>query len=216
VNNDSSQTDGIGDHWDDAYVRKGETGVSWFEETPTVSLDLIAGLSGLKDSLIDVGGGASRLAAHALSLGFGHVAVLDLSAEAIARAKTASGSDADRIEWIVSNVTAWQPQRRYDVWHDRAAFHFLTEEVDRTAYVARLDAALSEGGHAIMATFALGGPERCSGLPVRRYSHETLADTLGPGFRLLKGVLHEHRTPWVSTQAFKFSVLARALGAAPG
>jgi hypothetical protein len=133
VHNASSQTDGIGNHLDDAYVRKGETGVSWFEETSTVSLDLIAGLSRPKDSLIDVGGGALRLAAHALILGFGHVAILDLSAEASARVKTASGSDADRIEWIVSNVTAWQPKRRYNLWHDRAAFHFLIEEVDRSA-----------------------------------------------------------------------------------
>ena len=88
------------------------------------------------------------------------------------------GSDADRVEWIVSDVTTWKPGRRYDVWHDRAAFHFLTEEVDRAAYVARLDAALSDAGHAIIATFALDGPERCSGLPVRRYSPEALVETL--------------------------------------
>lgn len=206
---DSPQTDGS-DHWDEAYVRKGESGVSWFEEAPTVSLHLIAGLPVPKESLIDVGGGASHLAAHALRLGFDHIAVLDLSAVAIARSKAAMGSDADRIEWIVSDVTDWQPARRYDVWHDRAAFHFLTEETDRIAYVARLDAALSDGGHAIIATFALDGPERCSGLPVRRYSHDTLAETLGPRFKLLKGALHEHRTPWGSTQAFQFSVLARA------
>jgi SAM-dependent methyltransferase len=196
-------------HWDEAYVQKGEAGVSWFEETPTVSLDLIKALSGPKDSLIDVGGGASRLAAHALRLGFGHVAVLDLSAEAIARSQLALGSDADRIEWIVSNVTTWKPGRRYDVWHDRAAFHFLTEEADRLAYVARLDAALSDAGHAIIATFALDGPERCSGLPVQRYSPETLVETLGPRFRLVNGLRHEHQTPSGSMQAFQFSVLER-------
>ena len=197
-------------HWDQAYSQKGPAGVSWFEEVPTVSLDLIKALPGPKDSLIDVGGGASRLAAHALRLGFDHVAVLDLSAEAIARSRAAMGSDADRVEWIVSDVTTWKPGRRYDVWHDRAAFHFLTEEVDRAAYVARLDAALSDAGHAIIATFALDGPERCSGLPVRRYSPEALVETLGPRFRLVHGVRHEHRTPWGSTQAFQFSVLARA------
>ena len=100
--------------------------------------------------------------------------------------------------------------RGYDVWHDRAAFHFLTEEADRLAYVARLDAALSFAGHAIIATFALDGPEHCSGLPVQRYSPETLADTLGPGFRLVNGARHEHRTPRGTNQAFQFSVLARA------
>jgi SAM-dependent methyltransferase len=196
-------------HWDEAYVQKGETGVSWFEETPTVSLDLIKALPGPKDSLIDVGGGASRLAAHALRLGFGHVAVLDLSAAAIARSQMTMGSEADRVEWIVANLTTWKPGRRYDVWHDRAAFHFLTDMADRAAYVETLDAALSDTGHAIIATFALDGPERCSGLPVQRYSPETLAATLGPRFKLVNGVLHEHQTPFGSTQAFQFSVLAR-------
>lgn len=196
-------------HWDDAYVEKGEAGVSWFEETPTVSLDLIKALSGPKDSLIDVGGGASRLAAHALRLGFGHVAVLDLSAEAIARSQAAMGSETDRIEWIIADVTSWKPGRRYDVWHDRAAFHFLTDKADRAAYVQTLDAALAAAGHAIIATFALDGPERCSELPVQRYSPETLVETLGPRFRLVNGLRHEHQTPSGSMQAFQFSVLER-------
>lgn len=197
-------------HWDDAYVQKGEAGVSWFEETPTVSLHLIKALRGPKDSLIDVGGGTSRLAAHALRLGFGHVAVLDLSAEAIARSQTAMGNEADRVEWIVADVRTWKPGRRYDVWHDRAAFHFLTDKANRAAYVETLDAALADVGHAIIATFALDGPERCSGLPVQRYSPETLSETLGPRFELMNGVRHEHQTPWGSTQAFQFSVLERA------
>lgn len=196
-------------HWDDAYVKKGEAGVSWFEETPTVSLDLIKALSGPKDSLIDVGGGASRLAAHALRLGFGHVAVLDLSAEATARSQAAMGSEADRVEWIVDDVTTWKPGRQYDVWHDRAAFHFLTDKADRAAYVETLDAALSDTGHAIIATFALDGPQRCSGLPVQRYSPETLVETLGPRFRLVNRLRHEHQTPSGSMQAFQFSVLER-------
>lgn len=197
-------------HWDEAYVQKGEAGVSWFEEAPTVSLDLIKVVPGPKDSLIDVGGGASRLATHAFRLGFRHVAVLDLSAEAIARSQAAMGSEADRVEWIVADVTTWEPGRRYDVWHDRAAFHFLTDKADRAAYVETLDAALSDTGHAIIATFALDGPERCSGLPVQRYSPETLAETLGPRFTLVNSERHEHQTPWGSTQAFQFSVLARA------
>lgn len=197
-------------HWDDAYVQKGEAGVSWFEETPTVSLDLIKALPEPKDSLIDVGGGASRLAAHALRLGFGHVAVLDLSAEAIGRSQAAMGSEAGRVEWIVADVTTWKPGRRYDVWHDRAAFHFLTDKADRAAYVEKLDNALADAGHAIIATFALDGPVRCSGLPVQRYSPETLAETLGPRFTLVNSVRNEHQTPWGSTQAFQFSVLERA------
>lgn len=197
-------------HWDEAYIQKGEAGVSWFEETPAVSLDLITALPGPKESLIDVGGGASRLAAHALRLGFGHVAVLDLSVEAIARSQAAMGIDIDHIEWIVADVTTWKPERRYDVWHDRAAFHFLTDKAARAAYIETLDAALADAGHAIIATFALDGPERCSGLPVQRYSPETLAETLGPRFSLVNGVRHEHQTPWGAAQAFQFSVFARA------
>lgn len=197
-------------HWDEAYIQKGEAGVSWFEETPAVSLDLITALPGPKESLIDVGGGASRLAAHALRLGFGHVAVLDLSVEAIARSQAAMGIDIDHIEWIVADVTTWKPERRYDVWHDRAAFHFLTDKAARAAYIETLDVALADAGHAIIATFALDGPERCSGLPVQRYSPETLAETLGPRFSLVNGVRHEHQTPWGSAQAFQFSVFARA------
>ena len=138
------------------------------------------------------------------------MAVLDLSGESIARSQAGMGSEADRVEWIVANVTTWKPGRRYDVWHDRAAFHFLTVKADRAAYVAKLEAALSDTGHAIIATFALDGPERCSGLPVQRYSPETLAATLGPRFTLVNSVRHEHQTPWGSTQAFQFSVLARA------
>jgi SAM-dependent methyltransferase len=204
------QTGSAGEHWDAAYGSKGESGVSWYEGEPTVSLELIAGLPGRKDSLIDVGGGASRLAAHTLRVGFSHVAVLDLSAEAIARSKAAMGGDAERVDWIVADVTAWEPQRRYDVWHDRAAFHFLVSEAERAAYTQRLDAALAPEGHAIIATFALDGPERCSGLPVQRYSPDTLIEALGPKFRLNKGIHHEHRTPWGSTQSFQFSVIERA------
>ena len=113
------------------------------------------------------------------------------------------------VHWIVADVTAWEPAKAYDVWHDRAAFHFLTEEKDRAAYVVRLTRGVKAGGHAVIATFALDGPEKCSGLPVARYDSASLAQTLGPGFRLVHSQRHQHATPWGSQQMFQFSVLRR-------
>ena len=120
------------------------------------------------------------------------------------------GSASARVDWIVADVTTWQPQRRYDIWHDRAAFHFLTEPADRAAYIARLGQALVPAGQAIIGTFALDGPEKCSGLPVQRYDAASLAETLGSDFRLMETRHEIHRTPWQSTQAFQFSRFQRA------
>jgi len=197
-------------HWDAAYSGKGESGVSWHEDTPSVSLALLRGLGiGPDASLIDIGGGASRLIDALLAQGWRTPAVLDISGAAIAMARARLGERAARVTWIESDVISWQPERRYDVWHDRAAFHFLVDPADRTAYAARLRQALEPGGHVMIATFAPDGPERCSGLPVVRYDSETLAQTLGPPFVLLHGQRHVHTTPWGATQAFQFSVLRK-------
>jgi SAM-dependent methyltransferase len=159
--------------------------------------------------IIDIGGGASRLVDHLIDRGFQDVTVLDLSEAALEAAKARLGGRAARVHWIVADVTAWEPPKAYDVWHDRAAFHFLTEERDRAAYVARLERALKVGGHAIMATFALDGPERCSGLPVVRYDPASLGRTLGRAFQLVDTRRHAHATPWGSDQSFQFSVFRR-------
>src|SRR5260370_8814094 len=132
-------------------------------------------------AIIDIGGGASRLVDSLVSRGYEDVTVLDLSAAALAAARSRIGDKANRVAWITADVTAWQPSRTYDVWHDRAAFHFLTEPNDQAAYIARLRRALRVGGHAIIATFALYGPDRCSGLLARRYEPTALAATLGDG-----------------------------------
>jgi hypothetical protein len=124
-------------------------------------------------------------------------------------AKGRLGSRADRVHWIVADATIWEPQKAYDIWHDRAAFHFLTEEADRAAYCARLERAVKAGGYAIIATFALDGPERCSGLPVVRYDPASLGRTLGPAFQLADTRRHAHATPWGSDQSFQFSVFRR-------
>lgn len=200
-------------HWDNAYQTKGEAGVSWFEDTPAISLDLIRRHTAIaSSSLIDIGGGASRLVDALLDEGMKTITVLDLSPAALETAKARLGLRADDVQWVAADVTEWEPDRSYDIWHDRAAFHFLTEPEDRAAYIERLTAAVAPGGHAIIATFAPDGPERCSGLPVVRYDPAALAEVIGPSFRLVEHVMHQHRTPWNSTQAFQFSVLERVGG----
>jgi trans-aconitate methyltransferase len=197
-------------HWENVYTGKGEDQVSWFQETPALSLELI-GLAGAgRDcGIIDIGGGASRLADHLLARGHADVTVLDLSDAALAAARTRIGEAASRVKWIAADVTRWQPSRSYDVWHDRAAFHFLNLAEDQQAYVERLSRALRPGGHAIIGTFAPDGPERCSGLAVSRYDAQRLGATLGSGFALVDTRRHEHTTPWGAAQKFQFSTFRR-------
>ncbi len=198
------------DHWENVYTGKGENQVSWFQETPALSLELIELAGAVQNSgIIDIGGGASRLADGLVAKGYEDVTVLDLSAAALAAARSRMGDKAGRVTWIAADVTTWEPSRSYDIWHDRAAFHFLTLPQDQAAYVARLRRALRPGGHAIIGTFALDGPERCSGLLVSRYDAGSLAATLGPGFELTDTRRHEHVTPWGATQKFQFSTFRR-------
>lgn len=197
-------------HWENVYTTKGENQVSWFQESPIVSLHLIKAAGATRDTaIIDIGGGASRLADLLLKEGFRSVAVLDLSEAALTTARERIGREAERVEWIASDVTRWTPSRRYDIWHDRAAFHFLTDDADRTAYVARLKSALPPGGQAIIGTFALDGPERCSGLPVQRYDSAGLHKVLGDEFSLVEARTETHMTPWGSTQSFQFTRFER-------
>jgi SAM-dependent methyltransferase len=197
-------------HWQNVYATRSEKEVSWFQENPAPSLELIAatGLSH-EAAIVDVGGGTSRLADRLLDRGFRRLTILDLSANALAEAKARLGPRAEGIDWIAADVTAWEPSTAYDLWHDRAAFHFLTEPADRDAYIARLSKALRPGGHAIIATFAADGPERCSGLPIVRYDPEELARTLGGGFKLVESRRHDHLTPGGNTQRFQFSRFLR-------
>jgi SAM-dependent methyltransferase len=197
-------------HWQNVYTKKGENEVSWFQENPAPSLELIAQVGATSTSaIIDIGGGASRLVDNLVELDFENVTVLDLSEAALEAAKDRLGGRAARVQWIVADATVWEPREAYDVWHDRAAFHFLTEERDRTAYIARLEGALKVGGHAIIATFALDGPERCSGLAVVRYDPASLGQTLGRTFQLVDTRQHAHATPSGSKQSFQFSVFRR-------
>ena len=197
-------------HWENVYTTKDENEVSWFQQSPAPSFELITQAGATHASaIIDIGGGASRLVDHLVEQGFEDITVLDLSGAALEAAKRRLESRADRVHWVVADATAWEPVKAYDIWHDRAAFHFLTEEKDRAAYIARLTQGVKAGGHAIIATFALDGPEKCSGLPVARYDSASLAQTLGSGFQLVHTRRHEHATPWGSQQMFQFSVFRR-------
>jgi SAM-dependent methyltransferase len=196
-------------HWENVYTSKSENEVSWFQESPAPSLALVAEIGATPSAIIDIGGGASRLVDELIGSGFLDVTVLDLSAAALEAAKARLGERAGRAQWLVADATTWEPSRTYDIWHDRAAFHFLTEERDRAAYISRLKQGLKIGGHAIIATFALDGPEKCSGLPVMRYDAARLGQTLGPGFKLLQSLGNDHATPWGSHQQFQFSVFQR-------
>ncbi len=197
-------------HWEGVYTTKGEDEVSWFQDSAAPSLDLIdLAQPLLQSAIVDVGGGASRLVDALLVRGFENVTVLDLSEAALAKSKARLGDRASQVQWIVADVTKWYPTQTYDVWHDRATFHFLTTEEDRNSYLERLNKAVVKDGYVIMGTFALNGPERCSGLPVQRYDSQSLASVLGQDFELIDSRVHDHSTPWKAIQHFQFSTFRR-------
>lgn len=197
-------------HWENVYATKDEQTVSWFQEKADISLDLIRA-TGVKAtaSIIDIGGGASRLVDTLLDEGFKAVTVLDLSEKALATSKARLGARGAHVQLIVADITTWEPPQTYDVWHDRAALHFLIDPKDRVAYVKRLSRAVRPHGHVIIGTFAPDGPERCSGLPVVRYDAATIGELLGHSFELIESRRHDHQTPAGATQRFQFSRFRR-------
>lgn len=201
------------EHWDGVYGARSEDELTWFEATPSVSLDLVRMHLQPGDAMIDIGAGASRLVDALLDQGFGPLAVMDLSGSALAVSRTRLGARGDSVEWIEADVTGWQPRREYALWHDRAVFHFLTEIHERAAYAHAMTKALRPDGVAIIATFADDGPEKCSGLPVVRYAPEELAqelNRLAPGqFEMISAQRHVHITPKGNQQSFQYSVFKR-------
>jgi len=196
-------------YWENVYATKDEHTVSWFQDKPDVSLDLIRA-TGVKApaSIIDIGGGTSRLVDALVDEGFA-VTVLDLSEKALATSKARLGAMGAHVKWIVADITTWEPPQTYDVWHDRAALHFLIDPKDRVAYVKRLSRAVRPHGHAIIGTFAPDGPERCSGLSVVRYDAATIGELLGHSFEPIESRRHDHQTPAGATQRFQFSRFQR-------
>lgn len=198
------------DHWTQVYEDRAPTAVSWYQETPEPSLRALRRFGASRaSSLIDVGGGASKLVDALLEHGWHDITVMDLAASALEAAKARLGILANRVHWEVADITEWQPTRQFDVWHDRAVFHFFTEAQHREAYRRALLTALSPGGLVIMATFAHDGPERCSGLPVRRYDAASLAEEMGEPLELIDGWREEHVTPSGSKQSFAWSAFRR-------
>lgn len=197
-------------HWQDVYQRKSELEVSWFEPVPRLSLELIhRSAPGHAAAIIDVGGGASRLVDCLLREGYCDVTVLDIAGSALDIGQRRLGSGQADVSWLRADVRGWRPTRSYDVWHDRAAFHFLVEPADQQAYARTLSEALKVGGIAIIGTFAPDGPERCSGLPVQRHDAASILAVLGDSFELLESVRHSHRTPAGAVQLFQFSRFRR-------
>jgi trans-aconitate methyltransferase len=191
-------------HWQDVYEHRSPEQVSWYQREPGMSVELIRRAGATK--VVDVGGGASVLVDRLLDLGL-EVTVLDVAEAALERSRARLGERAADVTWVVADVTEWRPEARFDLWHDRAVFHFLTEAGDRAGYRGALVSALAPGGHAVIATFAPDGPERCSGLPVVRWSAEGLAAELG--LELVAREREAHVTPGGSVQPFTWALLRR-------
>ena len=198
-------------HWDTIYVRRGADEVSWFEATPTLSIRRVReAVAGGARSAIDIGGGASRLVDHLLQMGLDRIGVVDVSQRALDIARTRLGEQGDVVDWIVGDVAELDDVGRFDVWHDRAVFHFLTEAADRRRYVSLCERTLEPGGVAVMATFAPDGPATCSGLPVCRYDARELSERCGRMFELVDDERYLHITPGGVSQSFVYSTFRRA------
>jgi len=197
-------TDGVvsEQHWDRVH-RSDPTGVSWYQEKPVTSLELMDTLRvDAGTPVIDVGAGASTLVDELLHRQFRDVSVLDISAVALDVARRRLGADADRVHWLQADLRDWTPSRRYGLWHDRAVFHFLVDPADQERYRDVLTAALAPGGFVIIATFSPDGPPQCSGLPVARHSADEVVTLLGSRFELVEQRSEEHITPSGARQPF--------------
>ena len=202
-------------HWDDRYSRVGSSRVSWYDPDLHVSLQLLgeAG-AGPGDSVVDVGGGASSLTDHLLDRGLTDLTVVDVSAAALdeSQARLAGRAPAAHVDWVHADLLDWHPHRRWDVWHDRAVFHFLTQPDQVDAYRGLAARSVVEGGHLVVGTFGPQGPLTCSGLPVARYSSDELAHVFADQFELTAAVAEDHMTPSGDVQQFSWVLLRRRSG----
>jgi 2-polyprenyl-3-methyl-5-hydroxy-6-metoxy-1,4-benzoquinol methylase len=194
------------EHWEKVYQTKSADAVSWFQEHASRSLDIIRSIGADKSAgIVDVGGGASTLVDDLLADGFRGITVLDLSQSALEVARGRLGAKGALASWMAGDICSVElPEQAFDIWHDRAVFHFLTEARDREAYVRQVMKSVKPGGHVIVATFAPNGPEQCSGLPVARYAPDELHGEFGPAFDLVEHALEDHATPWGSIQHFVY------------
>ena len=201
-------TPGSSHYWDTRYSDIGWRDVSWFQETPEPSFTSIKNAASSKDdAIVDVGGGASLLVDSLINDGFTNVTVVDLSEQAINTARERVNNP--NATFIATDVREWQPSQSFDVWHDRAAYHFLTDRNDQHQYWNLVREHLKPGGSLIIATFAEDGPEMCSGLPIQRYSPDELIAAMGEGFEVLETMRHTHVTPSGGEQKFVWIIAAR-------
>lgn len=197
-------------HWESIYQTKRADQVSWTQTVPATSLAFIQQARLPKSArIIDIGGGDSHLVDFLLDEGYEHISVLDISETALNRAKERLGNRGDRVEWIVSDILAYTPNQPVDFWHDRAAFHFLTTAGQISQYMKTVRVGVSHNGYVTIGTFSENGPEKCSGLPVRRYNEQTLTDELALGFRKLRCLTEDHVTPFLTNQNFLFCSFQR-------
>jgi len=190
-------------HWENVYETKKPDEVSWTQKIPQTSLDLIEEAAKDKTAkIIDIGGGDSNLADFLLEKGFKNISVLDISAKALEKAKTRLGAQSENVDWIATDITAFKPNTTYDIWHDRAAFHFLTEEKEIQKYVEIVRDAVSDT--MIIGTFSLNGPQKCSGLPIVQYDEDRLKEIFSQDFELVKSFTEDHITPFDTVQNFIF------------
>ena len=195
-------------HWETVYETKTPSEVSWTQENPATSLALIHELGISKHAeIIDIGGGDSKLVDFLLREGFENITVLDISAKSLERAKERLGEGAERVTWIVSDVTEFKPTKSYDLWHDRAAFHFLTTEEQKATYGGIVAEFVT--GVLVIGTFSENGPLKCSGLEISQYSKESLAEQFSNDFDLVKSVIEDHETPFGTTQNFVFGAFRK-------
>lgn len=197
-------------HWESVYETKNPDQVSWTQETPKTSLEFIHSFGLNKNAkIIDVGGGDSKLVDHLLEEGFNNITVLDISERAIAKAKNRLGKKANKVNWIVSDITEFEPHSSFDVWHDRATFHFLTTDQQIKKYIKIVTKCVS--GYLIIGTFSSNGPRKCSGLDIKQYDKEELTMELKNGFDKIQCVTEDHLTPFNTTQNFLFCSFKKQL-----
>lgn len=192
-------------HWENIYQTKDSKEVSWYQPNPTTSLEFIKQLSiPTTAKIIDIGGGDSFFVDHLIDLGYTDITVLDISATSLDKAKLRLGNRATKVKWIVADVVTFKPNEQYDFWHDRAAFHFLTQEQEITNYINTIHKSITPNGVLVIGTFSEQGPSKCSGIVVKRYSETTITERFNKFFKKIKCITVDHRTPFNTIQNFIF------------
>ena len=197
-------------HWENIYSSKNEDGVSWFQEYPKTSIDLIKKYSKNNSvSIIDIGSGRSRILKNLIENEYEDLTYLDISQEACSKSKISLGNKQDLVQWYVANILDFNTDNNFSIWHDRAVFHFLTSKEDIEKYKQVALKNIQKGGYLILGTFSQNGPEKCSGLNVSRYSTESLKEIFNPEFKMIESFKIDHKTPFNTTQNFLFSIFKK-------